>query len=77
MNNRNLNDWELNEALIEARENHECWWKWYNSLSAEQIYSHYTRWHGRPIKQHYNKEVQQLPGVKQIIEERIEDEEQK
>lgn len=76
-NSKTLTDEELNEVLAEARKNHICWGKWYDSLSASQIHSHYTRYHSIPIKQHYNEEVKQLPGVRQIIEEteqRIEDE---
>ena len=76
-------DSELNDALAEARKNRICWWNWYNSLSAEQIYSHYTRRFGVPIKQQYNEEVQQLSGVRQMMEEleelkeRVKDETQK
>ena len=72
-----LTDAESNAAMAESQNNRSCWWKWYNSLSTEQIYSHYTRHRGISIKQQYNEEVQQLPGVKQIMEERIEDEAQK
>lgn len=76
-NQKILTDEELNEVLAEARKDRAHWWSWYNSLNAGQIYSHYTRHHSIPIKQHYNEEVKQLPGVRQIIEEteqRIEDE---
>ena len=72
MNLKNHNQRELEEILIGARKNNTRFWKWYNGLNVDQMHSHYTRHHGTPIKQCYSKEVQQLPSIKQIIEEQKE-----
>jgi len=53
-----------NDFLDKVREQHEIYWRWYNSLTIEQRREHYAhKKANQPKIRHYSEEVKQLRGV--------------